>query len=229
MFARGLTGFDPLELPVQVALADAEDARGILAVALAVIEHAPGVAQLDLVQVRPLALTGLRLERGRHAQPHREMLGADATVVAQDQRALDHVLEFAHVAGPRVTHEYFHRFRRHLGAALRYHTRSADEVIHQSPDVATALAQRRDHQRHDREPEAQVLAELLLLDHRLQRTIGRGDHPHVHRDVGVATDAAEGMVLQHPQQAHLERGGEFADLVEEDGAAVRDLEQTALE
>ena len=52
----------------------------------------------------------------------------------------------------------------------------------------------------------------------------RGDDPHVHPARLRRTDALELAFLQHPQQLGLDVRGELADLVEEDRAAVRELE-----
>jgi hypothetical protein len=57
----------------------------------------------------------------------------------------------------------------------------------------------------------------------LQILVGRGDHPHVHPDGAVRADRANLAILQHPQQLHLQRRAHLPDLVEEDGAAVRQL------
>jgi hypothetical protein len=54
--------------------------------------------------------------------------------------------------------------------------------------------------------------------------VGRGDHPHVDLDGLVAADALELALLEEAEQLDLGRRREIADLVEEQGAAVRLLE-----
>ena len=59
--------------------------------------------------------------------------------------------------------------------------------------------------------------------------MGGGDDAHVDRDVGVAADAAEGARLEHAQQLGLEPRSHLPDLVEEQRAAVGQLEQSLAE
>ena len=56
----------------------------------------------------------------------------------------------------------------------------------------------------------------------------RRDDPHVDLDRLGAADRRERALLQHAQQLDLQRGGHVADLVEEERAAVGDLEQPRL-
>ena len=51
-----------------------------------------------------------------------------------------------------------------------------------------------------------------------------GDDAHVAALRHAAADALEDSLLQHPQQLHLHGGIHVADLVEEDRAALGDLE-----
>ena len=90
------------------------------------------------------------------------------------------------------------------------------------------LAQGRRAERHHVEPEVEVLAEAPRLDLLAELLVGRRDDAHVDLDHPLAADAAELAGLQRPQ--HLGLGGQahVADLVEEEGAAVGDLEQAAL-
>ena len=55
--------------------------------------------------------------------------------------------------------------------------------------------------------------------------VGRGDDAHVDRAARVLADAADLALLQHAQQLDLHRRRHLADLVEEQRAAVRRLEQ----
>ena len=74
------------------------------------------------------------------------------------------------------------------------------------------------------QPVVQVLAQLALL-HRLERVdVGRGDDAHVDRLLVAAAEAAERALLQHAQQLDLRRRRHLGDLVEEQRAAVGELE-----
>ena len=71
---------------------------------------------------------------------------------------------------------------------------------------------------------SRVFPELAARDHRRELAIGRGHDPHVHFAAGAGAQHLEGPVLQHPQHLDLRGRIEIADLVEEDRAAVRDVE-----
>ena len=84
-----------------------------------------------------------------------------------------------------------------------------------------ALAQRRHVDGDQVDAVEQVLAELAALDQLGQVAVGGRDDAHVHRAGLARAEHLVGAVLQHAQQLHLRAGVEFADLVEEDRAAVR--------
>jgi len=67
----------------------------------------------------------------------------------------------------------------------------------------------------------QVFPEPPFPHHRLQITMGRGDHADIHGDRLRPTDPLEGLLLEHTQQFDLRAGRQIADFVEEEGALVR--------
>jgi hypothetical protein len=71
----------------------------------------------------------------------------------------------------------------------------------------------------------EVHAEALRIDLGLQVDGGGGEHPHVDLDLLRAADAAYATLLQRAQQLCLQLGESCADLVHEERAAVRELEQ----
>ena len=91
-------------------------------------------------------------------------------------------------------------------------------------DVLSPLAQRRKADGEDVEAVVEVLAERFVLDFLEQVAIGGGDDADVDGDGGGAAHAIELALLQDPEQFYLGLRGKFADLVEEDGAAVGELE-----
>src|SRR5690606_22592670 len=95
-------------------------------------------------------------------------------------------------------------------------------------DVLGSLAQRRDDEVKDVEPMEEVEAERALRDRSLEIAVGRRDHPHVHLAILGAADPPEAHRLEDPQQLALHAEAEVGDLVEEDGAAVGELEQASL-
>jgi len=81
-----------------------------------------------------------------------------------------------------------------------------------------------DLQPHRADPVEEVLAERGVGRARLHRLERRRQHARVGAQGRLAADALEGAVLEHAQQLGLQWDLEVADLVEEDGAAVRGLE-----
>ena len=72
--------------------------------------------------------------------------------------------------------------------------------------------------------EIKILAQLAVGHGLLGFFVGRGEHAHVHRRFHFAAQAPHFVVLQHAQQFGLRRRGHFADFVEQQRAAVGQLE-----
>ena len=151
----------------------------------------------------------------------------DVEPVARAQR--DHgaqrVAQLPQVAGPamraqRVDQPLAERDRRRVGRLLGEHV--ADERA-----LVGALAKPRQRQGEPLQPVEQVLAKLLAADPRLEARGARRDEPHVVQR-GVLAGSAGGLaLLEDMQQARLQRAGQLADVVEEQGAAAG-LRQRAL-
>ena len=95
---------------------------------------------------------------------------------------------------------------------------------HEERDVLAATPERRHLDRHDAEAIEEVLAELARGDRLLEGPVGRGDDAHVDLLRGDAADRLEAAVLEDAQELHLELRAHLPDLVEEDRAAVGELE-----
>ncbi len=86
------------------------------------------------------------------------------------------------------------------------------------------LAQRRDADGEHGHAEVEILAELPVVHHAAQVTVGRGEEARLDRAVARLADAANGPRLQHSEQLRLRRERELSDLVEEHRAPLRRLE-----
>ncbi len=104
----------------------------------------------------------------------------------------------------------------------------AEEVLDEERDVARALAQRRQADRHDVEAVEEVFAERAGGDELLEVAVGRRDEAHVDADRLDAADALELALLQRAQELDLHLDGDLANLVEEQRAAVGELEAPGL-
>src|SRR5690606_12313418 len=92
---------------------------------------------------------------------------------------------------------------------------------------ALAVAKRRQVDDKDIDPVPEILAKRPCAHHRPEVTMRGGDNTHVDAQGTRAANALEHAVLEHTQQANLRRQRKLADLVEEQGSAVRSLEPTA--
>ena len=175
----------------------------------------------------------------RRPQPHgqqgarplqhvgRDVGRPDLRAGRQHHHGLDQIPELADVAGPGRVHQPLERLRRDPPeGALVGPGKLPDEPPDQEGDVAPPLPQRRKIDVEDVEPVVEVVPEFAQGHRVSQRPVGGGDDPHVHLDRLGAAHPEEGAALQHPEQLDLGGERDLADLVEEDGAAVGQLEPT---
>ena len=99
-----------------------------------------------------------------------------------------------------------------------------DEVLGEEPDVSSSLAQRRHLDRIDVEPIEKVGSELLVADGLRQVAIRGCDDSGLYAQGLRPTDALELTILKNSEELGLKLERQVPDLVEEDGAAVRELE-----
>ena len=143
--------------------------------------------------------------------------------------ALDHVLQLTHVSRPVIFLDRAHGIGRNV--LLRDAEVVAvlgDEVLDEKLDVLFALPQRRKLDRDHVDAVEEVLAECAFLNRVVEIAIRCGDHADLDLRLDVRSDFANDTVLQHAKQLDLHRQGGFADLIEEDRAAIGFGEQTTL-
>ena len=106
-----------------------------------------------------------------------------------------------------------------------------DAVVDRAGDlqvVLSAVTERRDLDAEDIQAVIEILAEFTRLHHLQQIAVGGADDPDVHRDDRVVPHPADLLFLQDPEQRGLKFQGQFADLVQKDGAAVGRFKQAGL-
>src|SRR5262249_59495939 len=101
-----------------------------------------------------------------------------------------------------------------------------DEVFDEYRDVRSPLAKGGHFEWKHVEPVEKVRSEGAVGHRGSQISIGGGNHADVHADRSTPADTREFAFLQDTQQHDLGLGGQLADLVEEDRAAVGQLEAT---
>ena len=145
--------------------------------------------------------------------------------VGKDDGAIDGVFELADVAGPVEGGEQGQGLARTAGDALAFlDIEAGDEVVDQGRDVLAALAQGRSLDREDVEAIEQILAEGAGPDLLGRVAVGGRDDTDVNLDRAFGADGVNLALLQGAQQFDLHVQRQFADLVEEQGAAVGFLE-----
>src|ERR1019366_3838915 len=171
--------------------------------------------------------------RGRQARRMQERVreggGGNDVRRLERNRALDEVLELAHVAGPGIGLEEPQRLGRDpllfdalfLGYLLQ-------EVAHEVRDVVAAFAEGRKQDGDDVYAVVEILAERPVSHFLLQVLVRGADDPDVDRLLRVAADAPHDALLERAQKLHLHRDRGLADLVEEKRPSLRLVEETLL-
>ena len=153
----------------------------------------------------------------------------DRVAVGQNDRPLHRVLQLADVAGPRISLQLLdggRRQRRHL--LLHLAAKTLDECARQNRNIVRAIAQRRNRDGKHRQPEVQIFAEQFGGDAGAQRLVGGRHDPHVHLQRDGAADTLEPPLFERAENFGLQPQRQIADLVEEQRAAVRELELARL-
>ena len=101
-------------------------------------------------------------------------------------------------------------------------------MLDQRRDVVAAFAQRRQLDRDDVESVEEILLELPVRDQLPQVAVGGGDHPDVDLFGALGAERLELALLQDAQQLGLQGRAHRADFVEENRAAVGQLELALL-
>ena len=159
-----------------------------------------------------------------------EVLGGEDAGLAADERALDRVLQLAHVAGPVVVHQHAQRLVRDPGdGAAELVREPVEELLREERHVLAPLTQGRDPDVDHVQTVEEVLAEAPLAR---RRPRGRGGWRRSTRTstchlLGPA-HPEEAPLLKHAQEVDLQLRRDVADLVEEDRAPVGQLELALL-
>ena len=165
----------------------------------------------------------------RLAERQVQVARVNGVAFGEDHGALDAVLQLADVSRPQVRMQLRHGgVRQHQRLLVQIAAEPIDEVLRQHRDIGAALAQRRNRDRENGQPEVQVFPVLARRDGRLQIAIRRRDDPDVHLQRHGAADALESLLFERAENLGLQRKRQIADFIEEQRAAVRHLELARL-
>src|ERR1700691_4225528 len=122
-----------------------------------------------------------RYSAGRSWQPQRWQWIWEYSVIRQDHGALDHVLQFAHVAGPSIGLECCHGVRGNIIDLLAHPpAEDIDELLNQCRDIFAAGAKWRQQDGKHVQSVVEVAAKFALSYHCRQIAVRRGHSPNVH-------------------------------------------------
>src|SRR5579883_1573643 len=175
-----------------------------------------------------------RAERRVGAQVGRERYGSglefgkrNAKFLAGGEQdgAFDEIFKLSDVARPGVVHERIHNvgghvFNRFVLAA----TEGLHEIAHQERNVFAAFTERGNQDRKNVKTVIEIAAEFAVSDELSEVGIGGRDDAHIDALGAITAKALELLFLQDAQQLRLEFERKVADLVEKQGAAVREFE-----
>jgi len=98
------------------------------------------------------------------------------------------------------------------------------KMAHKQRDILRTFPQRGEAHREDVQAIVEVTSELPVRHHLRQVPTGGRDHTHVHARCLGAAQTFKFLFLEHAQELGLEFEGDVADLVEEQGASIRQFE-----
>src|SRR5215472_15104673 len=162
---------------------------------------------------------------GKRRNALRQHRQGDLLSIGEDHRALDRVLEFAHVTGPVVAGQSEQGFFREsldgFGVLIRIHFQ---EMHRQELYVFLALAERRNAKVDDVQSIEEIFAESLIFNFLEEVLIRCSENAHVRINSTSSTKPLEFAVLKDAQQFHLNRRTDLADFVEKQRSTIRQLE-----
>src|ERR1700678_2060928 len=166
-----------------------------------------------------------RYSAGHSWQPRRRQRIWKHPIIRQDHRALDHVLQFAYVAGPSIGLECCHGLWRNIIDRLAHPpAEDIDELLNQRWDIFAARAQWRQQDGKHVQPVVEVAAKFALSYHHREIPVRRGHQPNVHVMRPAASQALELVLLQDAQQFGLQRCGNVSHFVQKQGSLMGHFE-----
>src|SRR6266566_7249133 len=150
----------------------------------------------------------------------------------QHNGALYYIFQLADVARPVVVHQNLQRFglEPQRGLAVRveelvvFAAILGEEVLHQRRNIFLAVAQRWQGDVDDVQAVIEVFAKSSFLHQLFQIRIRGGENSHVDLDRIGRAQRHKFPLLNYAQKLGLRLRTDGADFIEEDGAAVGDLE-----
>ena len=157
----------------------------------------------------------------------RQMLGLRHSASGSNQRHLDRLAEFTHVAGPRIPphHRLGLAAPRTGREAVAGHCLSFKKVPEKT-DVLPTLSQRWNSQRWGRDAVIEILSKAPFPHPPVEIRVGRRQDADIDGSRLGGTNWAHLLAIEEAEQLDLEGRIEVTDLVEKKGPVVRGYRQT---
>ena len=150
-----------------------------------------------------------------------KIIDIEFAIHIQDDHRFDEIAKLTNIAGPIIGVKFLGYRRGEIaGGMIMPAYESLAEMIHQRNDVVSSIPQRRQMYRYDFEPIKQIVSELSIFNHRLQRTIRCGDQANVYLDRLVVADSCDLVLFQYPKQLNLGAHRHIAYFIQEQRTAI---------
>ena len=164
--------------------------------------------------------------RGRRGRGETHEFGADGnTLLGEDGGAFDDILEFTNIAGPIVGEQSsYAAFRKSSAFDAVFLGKTLEKMIGEDFDIPRALAERGDLDGENIEAVVEILAKFAFLNRFEKVAVRGGKDADIDFDGFISPDAFEFPLLEDAEELGLEGEGDLTDLVEQNRAAIRQLE-----
>src|ERR1041385_5595421 len=153
------------------------------------------------------------------------MLGLYHRTVADDDRALQGIAEFADISWPAGTAKCIeHRFAHSRYLARMLCIYFTQETVHQIGDIFPVLPQGGHVNIENIQAVIQVVPQFAACDRLFRNLVRCSKDPYVHRGLNLAAQPSQLAVFKHPQQLGLGCDGHLPNFVEQERAAFGQLE-----
>ena len=146
--------------------------------------------------------------------------------LAEEKTALKNIFKLPDIALPVIQEQLPHEIRIHFfNIAGKGFIIIVKVIVTEHRDILAPVTKRRNLDLHNIQPVEQILPELPRLDRLLEISVRRRNDPNINRRVLQRADPLKFPVIQEGQKFRLHRHRQFADLVQKDRTAVRQLNQ----
>lgn len=162
--------------------------------------------------------------RGSDQDGRGKVFGTEFAIAGEDGGGFEGLQKFADVASPGALEEFGFKFGSDAsGEGLSQD--ASEQVTGEAGDVFRAVAQGGEIDLEGAEAEEEIRTEFATGDELLEGAMSGGDEAEISGARAGVADGGVFLAFNDAEEFHLDRGGDVADFVEEDGAALGMLEE----